>query len=366
MRAQHQVTELPRTTRTRGERSNVHPRDELTYEQLVLIAGGHTAFQLLCAAVELGVFAFLSRNPGAGASEVANAAGLEEQPARILLTGLVALKLIVRDEGCLWNSEWVDRLLSPDSPENMIEVLGWQKHIVYPGEVDFVESLRQNRNVGLGEFKGEGATLYERLAQDRLREQIFQDAMSSLSGSANTMLTNLVDLGGVSHLVDAGGGDGTNAIAIARANPHLEITVFDSPSVCARAKANIEAAGLSDRIHAHAGNFFFDPFPPGADCILFSHILTIWSKEKNVALLKRAHAALPPGGRVLVFNMMANDAENGPLATALGSPYFLSIASGEGMLYSWSDYEEILDDAGFGRSERMILPRDHGVLVGTR
>lgn len=341
-------------------------KDELTYDQLVLIAGGHTAFQLLWAGIELGVFAFLSRHPGASGSEIASEAGLQAQPTRILLTGLTALHLIVMDDDSYRNSALVEQLLSPDSPENMSEVLGWQRYIVYPGEVDFVESLKQNRHVGLSRFPGNEDTLYERLTHDPALEKVFQDAMSSLSRSANAMLANLVDFSGIHHLVDAGGGNGTNAITLAKAHPALKLTVFDSPSVCERANANIKQAGLADRISTHAGNFFVDDFPAGADCILFSHILTIWSREHNIALLKRAHQALSDGGRVMIFNMMSHDSGDGPLVTALGSPYFLTIASGEGMMYSWQEYEEFLTSAGFRQSERLELPKDHGVLVGIR
>ncbi|HDZ77802.1 MAG TPA: methyltransferase [Gammaproteobacteria bacterium] len=341
-------------------------KDELSYDQLVLIAGGHTAFQLLWAGIELGVFSFLSRRPRAGSAEIAEESQLQLQPARILLTGLTALKLIIKDDDSYTNSGLVEQLISPDSPENMADVLGWQRYIVYPGEVDFVASLQQGRNVGLSRFQGSEDTLYERLAHDPALEKIFQDSMSSLSRSANIMLANQVDFSGIHHLVDAGGGDGTNAITLAKAHPALKVTVFDSPSVCERAAANIEMAGLTDRVSTHSGNFFTDNFPGGSDCILFSHILTIWSREHNIELLKRAREALPDGGRVMIFNMMSNDAGDGPLVTALGSPYFLTIASGEGMMYSWMEYEEFLISAGFLQSERLELPKDHGVLVGIR
>ena len=58
-------------------------KNELTYDELVLIAGGHTAFQLLCAAVELDVFTFLSRNPGSSSAKIAEAAGLREVPEQL-------------------------------------------------------------------------------------------------------------------------------------------------------------------------------------------------------------------------------------------------------------------------------------------
>jgi hypothetical protein len=65
--------------------------------------------------------------------------------------------------------------------------------------------------------------------------------------------------------------------------------------------------------------------------------------------------------------MMGNDNDTGPVSTALGSPYFLAIATGEGMLYSWSDYEVWLRDAGFSSSKRIEdLPLDHGIFIGKK
>jgi len=341
-------------------------KDELTYEQLVMIAGGHSAFQLLWAGLELGVFAALSKKPGMSRQEIARAANIESQPARILMTGLTALKLVVKDGDSYRNSALIEQFGVPGSPQNMIDVMGWQAHVVYPGEMDFVDALRENRNVGLARFPGEGGTLYQRLAHDPKLERIFHKAMSSLSRSANAMLVQLGEFASVRHLVDLGGGDGTNVIALAKANPDLVASVFDAPSVCQQAAANIAQHGLEERVKTHPGNFFLDDFPADVEGVLLAHIMTIWSAEKNVALLRRAYDALPSGGRVFVFNMMGADDESGPLSTALGSPYFLTIATGEGMLYSWREYEEFLGQAGFSDTRRIELPREHGLLIAQK
>ncbi len=65
-------------------------------DRLLLIAGGHTAFQLLWAGVELGVFDRLSAEPGLTRKQLAEKIGLGEYPARVLLTGLTALGLILK------------------------------------------------------------------------------------------------------------------------------------------------------------------------------------------------------------------------------------------------------------------------------
>lgn len=340
--------------------------DDLDFEHFALIIMGHSAFQLLWSGMQLDIFDFLSKNPGASRAEIAEKTGLQPQPARVLLTGLAALKLLLKDGDSYRNSGIADELLVRNRPGNMVDVAGWQAHIVYPGLLDFLESLKHNTNVGLRRFPGEEDNLYQRLAHDPFLEKVFHDAMSSLSLAANAMLVEKVDFSTVRHLVDAGGGDATNAITLARAHPHLRITVFDAPTVCERATANIAAAGLSERIDAYPGDFFKRDFPPGIDCILFAHMMTIWTLEKDTELLRVAHGALPLGGRVILFNMMGNDSEDGPLSTALGSPYFLAIATGQGMLHSWRDYEQCLNAAGFLQTQRLALPRDHGVLTGVK
>jgi hypothetical protein len=224
------------------------------------------------------------------------------------------------------------------------------------------EAIKQHKNVGLDEFPGDEPTLYERLAHQPELEIIFQDAMQELSVQSNQDLARYVDFSKLSHVVDVGGGDGTNAIALASQWPHLRITVFDAPTVCAIAEENIRKKGLSARIGTYPGNCFHDDFPQNADCFLVAHFFTIWSPAKDQLLLKKSFDSLPNGGRVILYNMMQNDDEDGPWAAAIGSPYFLAVATGEGMLYTWKEYEEWMRAAGFTDVSRFKLPRHHGVI----
>ena len=94
--------------------------------------------------------------------------------------------------------------------------------------------------------------------------------------------------------------------------------------------------------------------------------MTIWSEERNQLLLRKAAKALPPGGAAVVFNMMQSDDERGPISAALGSPYFLTLATGEGMLYTWGEYETWMREAGFATVARVALVKDHGAIIGVR
>jgi ubiquinone/menaquinone biosynthesis C-methylase UbiE len=343
----------------------VEDSQELTLQRLFLIAGGHTAFQLLWAGVKLGVFDALSREPGLTLVDIATRIDLKEYPCRVLIVGLTALGLVKKHNDRYSNAPLTEQMLVEGKAGSVAPILGWQALIVYPGLQDFVSALRQGTNVGLQRFPGNGNTLYERLASQPALEQVFHDAMSALSVQANRHLLDAYDFGRFAHVVDAGAGDGTNAIALAKRYPSLKVTVYDSEeNVCRIAGQNIEAHGLSDRVFTRIGNFLTDPFPAGIDAILFCHIFTIWSMERNLEILRKCWRTLPKGGAVILFNMMSADDDSGPLSTALGSPYFLAIATGEGMLHRWTDYERAMREAGFSRTERAEgLPLNHGVLV---
>ena len=336
------------------------------YERMYLVMGGHIFFQTLASAVELDLFSLIERHKSMTREQIAAALKCADQPVRILLLGCTTLGLL-RKRGASYSNAAISRqLFVRSAPKNIIDIVRWQHHINYRSMFHFGEAIAANANVGLREFSGDEPTLYERLAHDQRLERIFQDAMQSISVQANAMLVETLDLRDTKYLVDVGGGNGTNIMAFARKFPRLHAAVFDSPSVCDIAKSNMAAAGLGDRLGAWPGNCFTDPFPPKADAILLAHFLTIWSEARNRQLLRKCFDCLPAGGSVVIFNMMQRDTEDGPPAAAMGSPYFLTLATGEGMLYTRREYIEWLRDAGFREIETRSLPRDHSVIVGRK
>jgi cyclopropane fatty-acyl-phospholipid synthase-like methyltransferase len=336
------------------------------YERMYLILGGHIFFQTLSAAVELDLFSLLDKHKCMTREEIAKALDCAQQPIRILLLGCTTLGLLRKRGPSYSNTVLSRRLLVRSAPKNIVDVVRWQHHINYRAMSHFAEAIRANSNLGLQEFLGMEATLYERLTHDERLEGIFQDAMESISVQANAMLVRSLDLRDAKYLVDVGGGNGTNIVAFARKFPHLRAAVFDSASVCEIAKENIAKEGLSDRLDVWPGDCFTDPFPIEADAILFAHFFTIWSEEHNRQLLRKCFDSLPRGGAVITFNMMQFDTENGPLGAAMGSPYFLTLATGEGMLYTWQEYSHWMRDAGFRSIESRALPRDHGLIIGRK
>ena len=343
-------------------------KDTLKMDDLVLLLYGHSAFQNLYAGCELGVFELLWKNPDLSQTEIAQHLQLEAYPTKALLLGLTALKLIQKVGDQYRNSLVIQMLFLENTWKEFYDVVLFEAKIVYRGSIDYVESLKQNRNVGLRQFQGQGPDLYNRLHEDPGLDKVFYNFMGSWSKLVTPLWLKKIDFSHFESVVDVGGGDATNSIALAEAFPNVKITLMDIPDSCKIAQSHIDQKQLTDRIKVMGGDIFVDEFPKDQDCFLFIHVLVIWSLDKNTSLLRRAYQALKPGGSLIIFNMMTSDQEDGPLMAALDSSYFVSIPHEGGMIYSWSDYEQCLRDAGFSQMKRIYSDfwAPSGIIVATK
>lgn len=350
-----------------SERRNSVPVTLSEAELLRIYVHGTTVFEILRTALEFEVFEHLERAGGMELPAVAESLAVAPQPARVLLLGLASLGLVRKQGETYTNTDLTRQKLLRASPRFIGPLVDVQAQIINRGIGDLSAAMRQNTNVGLRHFPGPGTTLYERLTAHPELQRTYYGNMGDASQKTFPHVLDAFDFKRLRHVVDLGGGDGTNAIALATRFPHLDVTVFDQESVARIATGNAERAGVADRVRAEAGDLFDDPFPGGADGIMIFHFFEIWSLERNVKLLRKCHEALPDGGVVLIYNFVSADDNTGPLSAATMSAYFLALASGEGMTYSAGDMEAVLREAGFSRVERSDgLPFHHALVVGVK
>lgn len=336
-------------------------------DYLRILIHGTTAFELLRTGLDLGLFERLEIDGGLDVPGVATALGVGEQPARVLLLGLAGLRLIELRAGRYVNTDLVRTKLLRAGPRYLGALIDVQDRVINAAMGDLAEAVRKGTNVGLRHIDGPGSTLYERLGAHPELQHIFYANMGDASRKSVGQLLDTYDLSDARRVLDLGGGDGSNSIALAARYPGLEATVFDQGSVVELAAQRLTDPDLRRRVRFHAGDLFTGELPGGHDTILVFHIFEIWSLERNVELLRRCHAALAEGGRCLVYNFVSDDAGTGPLNAGLLSAYFLTLASGEGMAYSAADMERAVLAAGFTTAERHDgLGFSHALVVGHR
>ena len=102
-------------------------------------------------------------------------------------------------------------------------------------------------------------------------------------------------------MVDIHCGGGRWLIAMARRFPELELVGVEfEPDSVARARANVAAAGLAERIEIRQAEV--DKPGPGAEYDLAYFQYALHQLPDPVAALRAAWAALRPGGRIVVLD----------------------------------------------------------------
>lgn len=128
---------------------------EITWDQFSLLSQGHVAFNALySAANDFDLFSLIEANDNITSNELRELIGLKEYPYGILIDSLLTLGLVKQSSDKIYNSKIASEFLVKGKEKCFAPTFEWQKHIVYPGIVDFTEALKQETNVGLRHFSG--------------------------------------------------------------------------------------------------------------------------------------------------------------------------------------------------------------------
>ena len=190
--------------------------------------------------------------------------------------------------------------------------------------------------------------------------------MATSQQSVSEQVIAAIDLGNSQHLLDVGGGNAAFAIAVAKKWPHLRVTVADLPAVTGEAQQNISASGLHERIDTVAVDFKRQPLPAGHDAVSLVRIMHDHDDADAQQLLAAAAVSLPPAGRIIVAEPMAEKSVAGKLLQTYFSMYLL--AMGQGRLRHPDELRQMLEQAGFRSIRRAStpIPLISSVLVGYR
>jgi ubiquinone/menaquinone biosynthesis C-methylase UbiE len=202
-----------------------------------------------------------------------------------------------------------------------------------------------------------GKPVFDYLSEHHDKAKVFDAAMVGIHGRESAAVQSAYDFSSINTIVDIGGGNGSQLIALLQANPSMRGVLFDLPHVIERAKPNLAAAGLADRCELIAGSFF-DSVPAGADAYFMRHIIHDWDDEKSLTILRNCHRAMPAGGRVLVVESVIPPG-NEPFAGKFLDLVMLLIPGGKER--TADEYRTLFAQAGFELSK--IVPTGSEVSV---
>jgi len=306
--------------------------------------------RILLTAYELGVFTALGDERKTSA-EVASVLGTDPRATDRLMNALAVLGLLSKKGVAFANSRAAGRYLVAGKPEYMAG-LGHTVNLW-----DSWSTLTDAVRAGTSVFERPGGEAGE------LRTQSFIAAMHAGGSARAERLVAMLELDGVSRVLDVGGGSGAYAMAFARAREGIAVTVFDLPHVTPLTRDYVEKAGLSDKIDVVEGDAVEEKLPRGYDLVFMSQLLHSNSPEENEALVANGAASLNAGGRLVVQDFVVDEDRTGPPQAIIFALNMLVNTEG-GDTYAEAEIRGWMEAAGLAGVARVDTDVETTLMIG--
>lgn len=330
-----------------GQESGMSPRkrDDLYYALL----SGAAKTRLLESTFDLRLPHLLAERGPLTAAEIAEGLGLQAKRAAKWLVLLHRIGLVQCDQGRYSNCDAINAIHWDKGKENFFtrDMMEFCRRV---NALDFSAVLR-------------GAPLPEAVRWPPRTKEAAQHLelwMTVTAYEAIGALERGTDWSDTVTMLDVGGGDATVACALARKFAQLRPTVFNLPASAELARARIAREELASRVSVVEGDFMEDALPKGFDRVQFSRVLADWEPAVCQMLLKKARAALKPGGSLVIVEPF--DDTNADLAVSWEFRYVFYDDFGVQTYKSVAQYQEMLKNAGF--TQFKVADRINDTLYG--
>ncbi|MGZ3805780.1 MAG: class I SAM-dependent methyltransferase [Pseudobdellovibrionaceae bacterium] len=283
-----------------------------TYFDLMTFNGAAYVFQV---AKGMGILDAIMASGGGKVSLIAQKAGTQETPCRLVLDCLAGMDLLEVRDGAYYPTS-VMRMLS--GPYSQLGKEYWD-HL--PMFVKTAQPITRMDDPQLSE-------------KEYIRQVESLDWMMKPSA---LMASRLLGVGTQSKglkILDLGAGSGVWSLQMLQEDPTATCTLVDWPGVLQVARAKATAAAINDRVTYIAGNYHEVDFEgTDYDMVILGNVTHIETEEGLSDLLLRSSKALKTNGKLVIFDVFPTQ-EKGKLATPL---YALGLAlrTQSGQIYSF-------------------------------
>lgn len=334
-----------------------------TIPEIVDLASAYYGSAVLFAAIDANVFAALG--DGATVEEVAAGGGLDGRGVRLLLDACAAIGLVEKSGNVYRNTPAGAAALVPGGPADLTRAIRYNRD-VYPVWGRLGELVRTGRPPEKPEIH---------LGVDPARTRAFADAMFARAMGIGRGVTPMVAAGmretsganGRLAILDLAGGPGAYAIQLCQALPQAHCTTVDLPAISDAAREYVAKAQLSGRIECRAGDYHRDRWGDAAyDAVTIFGALHQEQPADIVDILRRARAALKPGGRIFILDMMTDSTHTSPPFSALFAVN-MALTAEHGWVFSDEELKSYLAEAGFepGATRPVPPPMPHWLVDAT-
>jgi hypothetical protein len=227
--------------------------------QLRRMVNGFQVSQAIHVAAALGISDLLATEPR-NVADLARDTGTHAPTLTRLMRALESVGVYATDDtGRYVNTELSDQLRSDVAGS----LLGWAAFVGRPPYWQAWAGLIDSVRTGANSFATvHGVPVWEYRRQHPEDQDVFDRAMTTMSGVVAQGVIDSYDFSRFDTVVDVGGGAGGLLGAILARCPDARGVLFDQPGVVAGAAPLLKQLGVGERCEVVGGSFF-DALPPG-------------------------------------------------------------------------------------------------------
>jgi ubiquinone/menaquinone biosynthesis C-methylase UbiE len=323
------------------------------------VQGLQRAFALK-AAVDLDLFTAIAKGSKT-AAEIGKTCSAAERGVRILCDGLVVMGFLYKAGNAYTLTEDSAFFLDSRSPAYMGRAFKFLMHPIQMGNFEtLTQAVRQ----------GGSATEHGSLApEDPIWVDFARGMMPMMVPAAQAIAQILQSALGSKpspKVLDIAAGHGIFGITVAQRIPNAQIYALDWANVLDVARQHAQQQGVEGRYHLLPGSAFDVDYGKGYDAVLMTNFLHHFDPATNRGLLKKVHAALNPGGQVVILEFVPNDDRVSPPMPAMFSLTMLS-STPQGDAYTYAELEGMCRSAGFEGTKLVALePMPQSLVVARK
>jgi len=328
-------------------------RLRLAPAQMLDIIGGF-AFYAVSASVRTGIIDAL-QGKELGCGEIAEKTGCDERGVSILLELLESLGYVIQKNGKWGLSGTSRKWFSDSSKADFRPAFRYYHGTMRDLWPDLDVSLKLGRPA---------RNFYDWLSDKKETAADFQVFMESLAAISVPEFVKKARLKkGELTLLDLGGGHGSYSIGLCLANPLMKAVIFDSPYSRERAEENISRAGLEERVSFRAGDYYSDDIGSGYGAVLVSNALHEHTPADGLRLVKKAAAALGPGGKMMILEGLREKSFSGLAGMAVKTYGLIFYHFLGGQNYTLAEIRSWMKESGIVKIGKKRLLRSGFSLV---
>lgn len=307
-------------------------------EGLMQLMQGAQVCGLFKSSIELGVYEKLAAG-AKSASEVARAIDCPERSTRILLDALAVLGLVEKSGDGYALAPTSRMFLVPGMPTYLGEMVQvFASDMMWNGAHRFTDAVRKGGTVLDAHAETPGNSFWETFA--RVTGALAVPGGMALDGLLDGWLRDRAEV----RVLDVAAGSGLYGFVLAK-RPNVKLTALDWPNVLEETKKQAARFGVdAARVRYLPGNLFEADYQGPYDLILLSHVYHHFDPPTCEALTKRVAAALAPGGRVAIHDLLYDAELKNPMGALFSTTMLLWTRKGEA--YSAEQYQGWLRSAG--------------------